>query len=239
LGVIRNNLSGQIKSFLLRPILLRLIFLTLIALIIVFFVSLPIKWTIIGGVALAAIIFWALLWMSGRDFEGLFLVVFAIGYVQGVIIKWAGDAIPQSLWGLFKYGLMFLMMGGFALRILMGKPVLINRGMRYWLLVWGLVWMMMVFLMLEAWNASPLYTPVGTIQMFGIGNMLLAVITYFCFHPRLIDTSLRLFVWTGLLAAVFGVLQRLMGPDRLAALGLLKGNFLFLGYDVPGFLVPV
>lgn len=229
----QKALSREIKPILHRPVSIGLIFLVLTILAVVSLVLLPVQWTIAGALAIAAIVLWALLWLSGRDFEVLFLVIFAVGYVQGLIAKWTGDAIPWSLWGFLKYGLLLTMAGGYALRALMGKSVLVNRAMRDWLVVWGLVWAMLGFLMLEARNASALYTPIVTIQLFGVGNMLMAVMTFWCFRPKHIDASLRLLVWAGLLAAAFGVAQSLMGPDRLAALGLLKGSHLFLNVDIP------
>lgn len=201
-------------------------------------VVLPAKWPILGALALAAGIVWVASLKLGRDFELLFLAVFGIGYVQGLVIKLAGSSIPQSLWGLLKYGLILLMVVGYAARVALGERPLVNRTMLTWLVVWLLNWAMLGALMLEAVQASPLYTPIGTIQVFGVGNMLLGVMAYFRVRPKEIEHGLRLLTGAGVLAAVFGVAQRLAGPDRLAALGLLKGNFLFLSASTPetGFL---
>jgi hypothetical protein len=165
--------------------------------------------------------------------------LFFIGYFQGFLSKLLGDSVPQTVWGLSKYGVMGMMVVGYALRLAGGKRMAFSQPMLLWLSVWVLNWVMFTFLMIEAMNVSKFYNPILTIQIFGMGNMVLGVIVYLRARPQSIQMALRLLVWTGIVAAIWGVIQRLIGPSALASLGFnFGGGLFFLNADIPetGFL---
>jgi hypothetical protein len=203
-----------------------------IAIVIVAIVTIPASWLAIGGAAILMLGLWLALLRTGRDFEVLFLLLFAIGYFQGIISILASERIPASIWGWSKYALLGLIMVGYILRVLSGKPIKMNRLMRTWLILWILNCMMFGVLMLEAYHADSRYSFIATIQTFGIGNMILAVEVYLLATPVQTCRFLKLLMWSGVAAALFGIVQRLLGAERLAAFGLnVSGGFFFLSTE--------
>lgn len=193
--------------------------------------GLPETTIIAGGLGVVALVIFALLWVAGRDFDVLFVVFLAVGYFQGFLAKLFSDTVSQTTWGTLKYALLLAMVAGCLGRVLIGQRFRTNRAMRQWLIVWLMVWGMLALLMVEARRASPLYLPLGTVQSFGVGNMVVAILVFFRLRRRRLDAGLRLFVWAGVVASVFGVVQRFLGPARLEAMGILKGDFLFLASE--------
>lgn len=177
-------------------------------------------WLWVGLGALSALALWFVILHRGHDFEVLLLGLFLIGYFQGYTSKLLGDAVPQSIWGMAKYCLLGLMLVGYLVGVGQGWRVRANRAMLLWFGIWILFSGLSALLMIEAMMAEPRYNPVGTIQQFGMGNMLLAVLVYLRAKPNQVDRWLRVLIWMGFLAAGFGVFQRLLGAERLALLGL-------------------
>lgn len=196
----------------------------------------------IAFIAIAALgaLVWLVSLQLGRDFQLLFFVIFFIGYFQGFFsVHRLGNGIPPSVWGLSKYGILALMVAGCALRFAAGKRMLFSKPMLIWLGIWVLNCIIFYFLIVEAMNVSELYNPVLTVQVFGLGNIVFGMIVYLRARPQSVQTALRLLVWTGMIAATWGVIQRLIGPTVLASMGFnLSGAFYFLNADTPetGFL---
>lgn len=202
-------------------------------------VSVPPEWIAFVTIGCLGALIGLVSLQLGRDFELLFLVLFFIGYFQGSLSNLLGDNLPPSIWGLSKYAILGMMVVGYALRLTGGKRLAFSQPMLFWLGVWVLNWVMLSFFMIEAMNVSQLYNPILTIQIFGIGNMLLGIIVYLWARPRSVQLALRLLVWTGIVAALWGVIQRLIGPGALASLGFnLSGGMFFLAANMPetGFL---
>ncbi|MBX3012082.1 MAG: hypothetical protein KF832_11275 [Caldilineaceae bacterium] len=202
----------------------------------------PITLLLLGIGIVAGAGLWFVLLGSGRDFEILLLGLFLIGYFQGYGAKLLGESIPQSIWGGAKYGLLGLMLLGYVARVLQGTRVKMNIAMRLWLVTWFLFGIVATFLMVEAYLANGNYSPIGTIQQFGIVNMSLAFLVYLRAKPTQIDRWLQLLIWAGIVAACFGIVQRVLGPARLSMLGIssdtLLASMAFLPADNPetGFL---
>lgn len=157
-----------------------------------------------------------------RDFQVIFLLLLMIGYFQGFSDKLKvvfPFLPPNTLWGPLKYSLMTLLLLKYFLKILIEKKTSLHSGMRIWLGVWTLNFVAFLFLIGEAMIAEPKYKAIGAIQTFGIGNMLLCIIVYFGSNQRQISSALKLFVWLGVFAALFGIVQRLLGPLALSAIG--------------------
>jgi hypothetical protein len=91
--------------------------------------------------------------------------------------------------------------------------------MRLWLGTWLLNLIVFTLLIGEALVTEPRYNGIGAIQNFGIGNMLLCIMVYFDSNQRQVHTALKIFVWFGVIAALFGIIQRLLGPPFLFSLG--------------------
>ena len=68
--------------------------------------------------------------------------------------------------------------------------------------------------------AEPQYNPIGAVQNFGIGNMFLGIMVYIDCQQKQIKTFLKILVVSGICAAIFGVIQRLVGPPLFAAIGI-------------------
>lgn len=193
----------------------------------------------VGVIGCLGAIIWLASLQSGRDFERLFLVLFFIGYFQGFLSIRLGDSVPQTVWGLSKYGILGMMVIGCTLRLADGKRTALSKRMLLWLGVWAVNWVMLALFMIEAMNVSKFYSPILTIQIFGIGNMAVGILTYLRARPQSVQMALRLLVWTGVVAAIWGVIQRLIGPSALASLGFqVSGGFFFLSANMPetGFL---
>lgn len=204
----------------IKRISIALAFCASVIVVTVILTRLPTTLMLIGiGVALGLVL-WLVLLSSGRDFEILLLGLFLIGYFQGYATKLLGENIPQSIWGVAKYGILGLMLLGYAARVAQGEPVKANAAMRLWVLIWILLWVIAAFLMVEASLVDNRYSPIATIQQLGISNMLLAILVYLRAKPTQIDRWLRLLIGSAILAAVFGIIQRALGPDRLSILGI-------------------
>lgn len=202
----------------------------------------PPTWVLAMIAATGAFGLWLLLLRSGRDFGVLFLVLVLIGYFQGYIDRVTSERLPQSVWGLAKYALIGLIIAGFAMRVVQGRRVAATQAFAAWIGLWLANTTILAALILEAMRVSAYYSPVGTIQEFGVGNMLLAALVYFLARPEQVYRCSRLLVGMGAVAAAFGVIQRLLGPARLAIFGLSTDAVLasrsFLNADNPqtGFL---
>jgi len=181
---------------------------------------LPITLVLLGTGIAFGLALWLILLSSGRDFEILLLGLFLIGYFQGYATKLLGEGLPQSIWGVIKYGLLGLMLLGYGAKVLQGQPVKVNIAMRLWLVIWFLFWIIVAFLMAEAYLANGSYRPIGTIQQLGIINMSLAFLVYLRAKPTQIDRWLKVLIWAGIVAACFGIIQRVLGPVRLSMLGI-------------------
>jgi hypothetical protein len=237
--------SGQaftIDLVWVKRVSIALAFCASVIMLTVILTRLPTTLALIGmGVALGLVL-WLVLLSSGRDFEILLLALFLIGYFQGYATKLLGENIPESIWGVMKYGILGLMLLGYAARVWQGQPVKLNIAMRLWLAMWFFFWVIVVFLMVEAYLADGRYRPIGTIQQFGIINMFLAVLVYLRTKPTQIDRWLKMLIWAGIVAASFGIIQRVLGPARLSMLGIssdvLLSSMAFLPANNPetGFL---
>jgi hypothetical protein len=200
----------------------------------------PPLWIALVGVGALSALLWLISLQLGRDFELLFFVIFFIGYFQGFFITHRlGDSIPQSVWGLSKYGILALMVVGSVFCLATGKRITFSKPMLLWVSIWILNCVIFFFLILEAMNASALYNPILTIQVFGLGNMVFGMIVYLRVRPQAVQVALRLLVWAGIVATIWGVIQRLIGPSVLANLGFnVSGGLYFLVANTPetGFL---
>jgi hypothetical protein len=163
---------------------------------------------------------WLYLLRTGRDFNVLLLGLLLIGYFQGYVDKVTGGALPGMIWGVSKYAILGLMLIGLVLRLAQKPVVNVSAAMRLWILVWAAFCLCLVGLMVEAKLVEPLYNPIASVQSFGIGNMVLAIILYFEARERYLPTWLRVLTWLGIFAALFGIVQRLLGPSRLSLVGI-------------------
>jgi hypothetical protein len=163
---------------------------------------------------------WLYLLRAGRDFNILLLGLLLIGYFQGYLDKVTGGALPGMIWGLAKYAILGLMVIGLLLRLAQKPVVRVSTAMKLWLLIWGAICLCLAGLMVEAKLMEPRYSPIASIQSFGIGNMVLAIIVYFEVRERYLARWLRLLTWLGVLAALFGIVQRLLGPSRMSLVGI-------------------
>jgi hypothetical protein len=172
-----------------------------------------------------------------RDFQIIFLLLFFISFFQGFIDKLKvilPMLPPSSIWGPMKYGLMALLLCRYLPEILVEMKLRINSGMRLWLGIWFVNLLIFIILIAEAKIAEPKYKPIGALQTFGIGNMFLAFMVYFDSKPRQVETMIKVFAWFGVLAAIFGIIQRLLGPVLLFAMGFDlydPNSFVFLNSD--------
>jgi len=203
------------KLYLYMLVLSLLVFTAILVVPSLYFVAL------LGITVLCFIYIW--LFVRGHDFQVLFVTLFLIGYFQSfsdklsIVFKF----LPSpSLWGPLKYAIMFLMLCGYCLRMLLGKVPALNTGVKIWLLAWFLNLFMFIALILEAKNSMPDFNPISTIQSFGIGNMFLVLIVYIYTKPNDVVVFLKILVWAGIIAALFGVAQRIAGPPVLAAIGI-------------------
>jgi hypothetical protein len=176
----------------------------------------------IGSISLAIVIvaFWLV--KTHRDFQAIFLALFIIAFFQGFIDKIRiifPFLPPSSLWGPLKYFLMALLLCRYLPKILIEMRLYLNSGIRLWLVVWLLNWVIFIMLVIEAMIAEPKYKPIGALQNFGMANMFLGIMVYFDSRPRQVIRMLYVFVWFGVLAALFGIIQRALGPSILSALG--------------------
>ena len=191
------------------------------------------------AVGLCCLICWLLLLRSGRDFNVLLLCLLLIGYFQGYVDKVIGDQLPGMIWGLAKYGIIALMCTGLLLRLMQRPAARIAPVMKIWIAVWGMVCLCIAMLMVEAKLVEPLYSPISTVQSFGIGNMVLAILVYFEARSKDLHRWLWIVLWLGVVAALFGMVQRLLGPNNLSHLGISMDVLLspesmaFLGADTP------
>ena len=179
-----------------------------------------------------SIIAWTI--KTKHDFQAVFLLLFIIGFFQGFIDKLKiifPFLPPDSLWGPLKYLLMSLLLFKYLSRFFIKNRLSLNNGMQLWLGTWLLNVVVFTLLIGEAMFTEPKYNGIGAIQNFGIGNMLLCMIVYFDANQRQVHTALKMFVWFGVLAALFGIFQRLLGPQSLFAFGFDlydPGSFAFL-----------
>jgi hypothetical protein len=190
---------------------------------------------LVGSLAFLFVLFVVWIIKTNRVFQAIFLLLFIVGFFQGFIDKLKiifPFLPPNTLWGPLKYFLMSLLLLKYISKIFVENKTSLNSGMRLWLGIWLLNLVVFSFLIAEAIITEPRYRPIGAIQTFGIGNMLLCIMVYFDSNQRQVFSALKIFVWFGVLAALFGILQRLLGPPFLTALGfdLFDSNaFAFLG----------
>jgi hypothetical protein len=92
--------------------------------------------------------------------------------------------------------------------------------MRFWTAFWVINWLFFIGLIIEALIVEPTYNPIGVIQNFGIGNMFLAIMVFMDAQVKQVEKLLKVLVWLGIFAALFGVVQRLLGPSLFAAIGI-------------------
>src|SRR5579859_2273700 len=215
-------MAATVKPRRSQPILLALVGLALVAVVGLSVFTLPVNWSLVEVALLFGVAAWLVLLRTGRDFVGILLAALIVGYFQGLLTKLLGNRLPDWVWGLLKYGLLGLMAIGLLLRAAQGQRVRLNRTLMAWLVCWGLTWLLLVYLMLEAKRANPAYSPVGTIQIFAVANMALLPLTYLQLRRSDLDAGLALLIGAGVLAAVFGIAQRLVGPNWLAAHGLIS-----------------
>lgn len=200
------------------------------------------SWALAGLGVFAALVAGLLLLATGRDFEYCLLGLFFIGYFQGYASKLLNDSLPQSIWGLLKYALLAFMVIGYVAKLFQGQPIKMHWTMRLWLGTWLTFWVITDFLMLEAYFVDSRYRPIGTIQQLGIVNMVLALLIYLRARPVHIDKWFRIIIGAGILAAIFGIVQRILGPARLSLFGIsqdaLLASLAFLPINNPetGFL---
>jgi hypothetical protein len=180
----------------------------------------PSLWVIGSAFFIIAFGVWIKLVRSGDDFEVLLLLLFIIGYLQGLLDKTLLVNASQTIWGISKYSLIILIFVGYILRHRHGMPIIVNKAIFAWLIIWGLNWLVLGILIFEASIQSPLYSPIATIQQFAIGNMFLALVIYFQTRQNQIDRWLNVVIYAGLLASMFGVIQRILGPHRLGIFGM-------------------
>jgi len=234
---LNNRITRQVGQLNRNEFWVGLAFLCFVGLISAVFIILPAYWTIVLVIGVSFLCIWLISLLSGHDFEFLFLIIFTIGLFQGLASKLTVNYLPQSVWGISKYGLMILIVFGYILRVGQGKPLVINRAMLIWMVFWGFNWIYIVILMVDASQQSPYYSPLATIQQFGLGNMLLAVIFFLVVRPNQVEWWLKLLIWAGILSALFGIIQRLLGPERLSNFGLsydtLLASMAFLSANNP------
>lgn len=229
------RLIHRSKSF--APSLTTVTITVLVSLLPVFVLSIgivPQSLILLGLLSIPFLLLWAILWFTGHDFTLLFLLLFAIGYIQGITGKVVGDSLPDALWGLSKYGLIVLMMLSYFLHTLNGQKLRFNNTIITWAFAWLLFCAFLGILIIEALTKEPSFSPILPIQQFAVGNMLLLMLVYLQARREQMQASLWLFSWAGILAALFGIAQRLLGPTRLQALGLdIRGGNYFLPANNP------
>jgi hypothetical protein len=176
-----------------------------------------------GGLLFSLAALWFVLWKKEKDFEFVFILLYVIGLFQGIIDKVVAisSVLPTStIWGPLKYSLLLLMIGGTSLRLIRKKRFIINTGMKIWIGVFVLTWGMFAALMIEARSAEPRFLPTNTLQNYGIVNMLMCVIVYLNVKQTHINTFLKILTWSGIVAALVGVVQIILGPVRLVSMGI-------------------
>jgi hypothetical protein len=177
---------------------------------------------------IVVLVVWVIVWDKGKDFAFLFFLLFFIGYFQGIASKIGGDRIPQSLWGLTKYEIIGVMLISLIARLMTGHVHRTTMTLRKWMWLWVINCFFFCLFMVEAIEADPSYSPILTIQSFGLGNMLLMVLTYYSVTKNQVDIALKLLVWSGIVAAIAGVCQRIFIHELLALVLADKSQMNFL-----------
>lgn len=157
------------------------------------------------------------------ELNALFLGLVAVGFFQSF-----SDSLrsifsflpPPSLWGPLKFGIILLMLGICFLRWLFGKEIRLNKGMLTWSVIWFINWLILVLLFSEGIFLNTHISPLKTIQSFGMGNMIMVLVVYLFARPSSLFAFLKVLVWAGIAAALFGITQSLLGPQFLAAHGI-------------------
>ena len=163
---------------------------------------------------------WFVLSSSKLNFLPVFIIVFMLGYFQGLVELLI--PLPVDL-GILKYAL--LLSGGLLvfIRLMQSKRSLINRGIFHFTL-FCMSFYILFFLML-------IYSPSmgndkfslikNAISIWGVLNIHLVFMVFADLRNIIqVYRFLRLLVWLGVFAAFIGIAQYLLGTDRLLVLGI-------------------
>lgn len=167
------------------------------------------------------------IFVASKSFLGIFVIVFGIGYFQGLIEQFV--QLPVDV-GILKYGL--LLLGGlmWMARVLLLGRLRLSRGLVPWMLLWIPFYVLFGWALLRALQIDDLDRAIiiQSIGLWAVLNIPLVILV----NSELKSLApvykfLEWLVWLGILAAVVGIVQYVIGPERLQAVG-------FHVFDSPG-----
>jgi hypothetical protein len=158
--------------------------------------------------------------LGSKSILGILGAVFMIGYLQGAIELFV--ELPIDL-GVLKYA---LLLGGGALwaaRIMISGRCKVSRRIFGFILLSVLFYSLFVHMLVRSLAVGDVdrASIIEMISLWGALNIPLAPLVYSDLRSlTTIYRFLRVLVWLGVFAAVIGIIQYLLGPDRLLALGI-------------------
>lgn len=158
--------------------------------------------------------------LGGKSIMSILGAVFIIGYFQGLIELFI--ELPVDL-GVLKYAL--LLGGGvfWAARLMISGRSKVSRRMFSFVLLCALFYSLFFWMLIRslATGDADLASISEMISLWAVLNVPLVLLVYFDLKSLVpVYRFLQVLVWLGVFAAVVGIAQCLIGPDRLQALGI-------------------